>query len=194
LAPVGDAVDDADGTDLTTLVPRLESTVRSAVHVGRTRTMAQDAAYGVRQLSDVALRALSPGVNDPTTAQDAVFHLGSVLAESYRRCAPPTRRTDDDGRMLVEPGSVDHDAMTRLAFTEIRRDAAAHPRVAIDVLETIATLLHTLDEHGHRAPEAALLAEADLVMQSSERAGLLPHDLEHVRAVHRRLFTSAAGA
>jgi uncharacterized membrane protein len=46
--------------------------------------MSEDAGYGVRQLVDVALRALSPGVNDPTTAQDAIFHMGTVLVD--RRC------------------------------------------------------------------------------------------------------------
>jgi uncharacterized membrane protein len=182
-----------DVPDPSELVSELETSVRSVVHVGRTRTMAQDAAYGVRQLSDVALRALSPGVNDPTTAQDAIFHLGSVLAEAYRRCAPPARRTADDGRTLVEPGSADHDTLTHLAFGEIRRDAASHPRVAVDLLETIATLLRTLSEHGNRAPEAALREEADLVLQGSERSGLLPHDVEQVRAVHRRHFAPHSG-
>jgi uncharacterized membrane protein len=186
LAPGVDVADPAD------LVSELESSVRAAVHVGRTRTMAQDAAYGVRQLSDVALRALSPGVNDPTTAQDAIFHLGSVLAEAYRRDAPPSRRMGDSGRTLVEPGSADHDELTRLAFAEVRRDAATHPRVAVDLIETIATLLRTLDEHGNRGPEGVLRDEAGLIVQSSERSGLLPHDLELVRAAHRRHFGSAS--
>ncbi|HVL93318.1 MAG TPA: DUF2254 family protein, partial [Acidimicrobiales bacterium] len=52
-----------------------DADIRPAVAIGDTRTMQQDVSYGVRQLADVALRALSPGINDPTTAQDAIFHL-----------------------------------------------------------------------------------------------------------------------
>ena len=49
--------------------------VRRAVRLGRTRTPAQDIALGFRQLVDIALRALSPGMNDPTTAVEAVSHV-----------------------------------------------------------------------------------------------------------------------
>ena len=56
--------------------PTVIQPVRAASDALRT---SEDAGYGVRQLVDVALRALSPGINDPTTAQDAIFHLGAVL-------------------------------------------------------------------------------------------------------------------
>ncbi len=64
--------------------------VRSAVMVGESRTLQQDVAYGVRQLADVALKAMSPGVNDPTTAHDAMSHVGTVLADLLSR-QPPSR-------------------------------------------------------------------------------------------------------
>jgi uncharacterized membrane protein len=51
---------------------------RAAVLTGSSRSVEHDVGYGIRQLVDVALRALSPSVNDPTTAQDAMFHTGHV--------------------------------------------------------------------------------------------------------------------
>ncbi|MBA2279995.1 MAG: DUF2254 domain-containing protein [Acidimicrobiia bacterium] len=52
-----------------------ERGLRNAIGLGGTRTMQQDVSYGLRQLADVALKALSPGINDPTTAQDAIFQV-----------------------------------------------------------------------------------------------------------------------
>ena len=49
---------------------------RAAVRLGRTRTMEQDLALGFQQLANITLRALSPGVNDPTTAREAIVYLG----------------------------------------------------------------------------------------------------------------------
>jgi uncharacterized membrane protein len=61
-----------------------ERRIRGALVVARERTVEQDAAYGVRQLVDVALRALSPGVNDTTTATTCVDYLGAVLVRVAR--------------------------------------------------------------------------------------------------------------
>ncbi len=81
--------------------------VRAAVIVGETRTLQQDMAYGVRQLADVALKAMSPGVNDPTTAHDAISHFGTVLADLLRRQPPARRLTGREGPGAA--GSAGHD-------------------------------------------------------------------------------------
>ena len=64
--------------------------IRASFAIGDTRTMQQDVTYGLRQLVDVALKALSPGINDPTTAQDAILHAAAVLSELLRH-DPPSR-------------------------------------------------------------------------------------------------------
>ncbi|MEO7369723.1 MAG: DUF2254 domain-containing protein, partial [Ilumatobacteraceae bacterium] len=76
-----------EGTPLCTVSPAIgssalddvERAVLATVSLGATRTMQQDVSYGLRQLVDVAVKALSPGINDPTTAQDAIFHIAAVL-------------------------------------------------------------------------------------------------------------------
>ena len=93
VATIWPAVDHADVDDV-------GDRVRGALTLGPTRTMVEDVAYGVRQLVDVALKALSPGINDPTTAQDAIFHLGTLLV--VRLSSPltprrPTRETTGGG-------------------------------------------------------------------------------------------------
>ena len=112
--------------------------VRAAVAIGDTRTMQQDVSYGLRQLADVALKALSPGINDPTTAQDAIFHAAAVLAELLRRDPPPEAAQRTGGRRLVLAQQPTHDELVRLAFDETRRAAAGQPAVCIYLLEALA--------------------------------------------------------
>ena len=132
-----------EGAPLCTIAPppadveEAEQEIRAAVTVGQTRSMRQDASYGLRQLADVALKALSPGINDPTTAQDAIFHAAAVLAELLRRDPPPERRTGEGGRRLVVPHRPTHDDLVRLTFDETRRAAAPHPTVCIYLLEAL---------------------------------------------------------
>ena len=67
----------------------LAERVAAAAVVGRERTAAQDIAYGLRQLTDVATKALSPGINDPTTAVHALGHISGLLCDAGRLPARP---------------------------------------------------------------------------------------------------------
>lgn len=62
--------------------PRSMKGLGEAIEVSETRTMLQDVDFGIRQLVDIGLRALSPAVNDPTTAVEVVLRLGSLLRVS----------------------------------------------------------------------------------------------------------------
>ena len=106
-----------------------EGRLQAAVRVGRERTMDQDVGFGLRQLVDIAERALSPGVNDPTTAVQALDHLHDILRRLATRELPPRQRVSDDGRLLLsvpQPGFADYLA---LAFDEIAHWGRDSPRV-----------------------------------------------------------------
>ncbi len=162
--------------------------VRVATIVGESRTMQQDVAYGVRQLADVALKALSPGINDPTTAQDAMFNLGAVVQEMLVREPPSQRLTGDEGRRVLRPQVTTHDEVIALAFDEIRIAAVGQPTVQIYLLE----ILHLLDLSVTSDPtvNAALVRQADLVLDTLEFADLPGADLARVRTAHHKRFGS----
>jgi uncharacterized membrane protein len=106
------------------------------VQLGDERQLEQDTAYGVRQLLDIALRALSPSLNDPTTAAQAVDHLRNVLVQLHRLGpgGPVHRDAEDRDRLLVpRPGPEE---VSRSAVDELRRAAADQPQVltAVDRL------------------------------------------------------------
>ena len=94
--------------------------LQEAVAVGRERTMQQDAAFGLRQLVDIAERALSPGVNDPTTAVQAIDQLHDLLRRlATRRLAADVRRAADGSVAVVMP-RPDWEAFVGLTVDEIR--------------------------------------------------------------------------
>ncbi len=84
----------------------IRDTVRSAVWIGRARTLQQDVAFGLRQLVDIAERALSPGVNDPTTAVQALDQLHRILRELLSRRDPPSVIGEDRARLVHQPQRV----------------------------------------------------------------------------------------
>lgn len=165
---------------------QLEAAIHRAVVVGASRTMQHDPMYGLRQIVDVGVRALSPGVNDPTTAQDAIVHMAAVVTEMVRHDPPPAVRRCTGGGQLRMP-SPTHDDVVAVAFDELRRAAAPHPTVSIYLLEAIDLIRRTLalDGLGHRTD--ALDHQADLVVRGSDAAeGLLEEDRAVVRRVHGR--------
>ncbi len=163
-----------------------ERAVRRAVRVGETRTLQQDASYGLRQLADVALRALSPGVNDPTTAQDAIFHIASVL-RAFLDLDEPVRDLGRDGRRLVLAQAGGHAELVGLAYDEIRRAAASQPAVSIYLLESIALLQESLPPGSHEA-RRLLDAHARLVLEATRRADPGEHDRAQVERVYSHHF------
>ena len=94
--------------------------VRAAVSLGSERTLHQDAAFGLRQLVDIALRALSPGINDPSTAVLALDRLHDLLRRLATRQFPSRERVVEGTVRLVlpRPGWEDY---VRLAVDEIRQ-------------------------------------------------------------------------
>lgn len=110
------------------LVPEDES-VRKLITLGRERTMAQDIAFGIRQLVDIAEKALSPGVNDPTTATQAIDQLHNVLRQLAHRSFPRELMEDDDGILRIVRRERTWQELVELAFVEIIDYAADSAQV-----------------------------------------------------------------
>jgi uncharacterized membrane protein len=93
------------------------------------RTFYQDPAFGFRQLVDVAARALSPAVNDPTTAVQAVDRLSEALLVTGRSPDPTGFRIDSEGRIRLQRRLRNFEELLILSMTEIVRYGADAPQV-----------------------------------------------------------------
>lgn len=112
--------------------------VREAFFVGPLRTEEQDLEFAVRQLVEVALRALSPGVRDPYTAMACLDWLGAALARLGERGLPPAYRRDETGRVRLLLDAPDLAGVAHAALQQIRQAAADDLAVVLRLLETIA--------------------------------------------------------
>jgi uncharacterized membrane protein len=166
----------------------IEQAVLAAVSIGDTRTMQQDVSYGLRQLVDVAVKALSPGINDPTTAQDAIFHAAAVLSELLRHDPPAAVRTKGD-RTIVMAEQPTHEELIHLAFDETRRASTAHPTVCEYLLVSIASLIESLEAASLAERAIELRRQARLVADGCGTTDLLDEDIDMVRTSYRDKFT-----
>ncbi|MDQ3058889.1 MAG: DUF2254 domain-containing protein [Pseudomonadota bacterium] len=133
-----------------------EEKLRAWVSIGRQRTVEQDAAFGIQQLVDMAVKALSPGINDPTTACMCLDQLCALLTRLASRCAPDPHRLKD-GRLRViapAPGFAD---LATLAFGAILRSSRGNLEVLARALDAL-TLIR--DASGQRACRQALAGAA----------------------------------
>lgn len=183
--------DDSSGKDSTE--GEGDEELREAFAIGRVRTMQQDVAFGIRQLVDVALRALSSGINDATTAYECIVHLGAVLYEILRRDLPPTVLHGQDGRLAWRPTELTHRDYVERAFDQIRRSAAPLPDVSLALLRTLSGLAAELEELGLAERVAPLRFQARLVVEGVAAAGVLPYDLDQVRAAAAEIEESTTG-
>lgn len=114
-----------------------EASVRDAFSLGKQRTMVQDEAFPIRQFADIALKGLSPGINDPTTAENAVEAMSAVLIEFLRAERPAAVRVDADGEPRLLASGPELDDLVRLGFDQVRVCAGPHPVVSARLLELL---------------------------------------------------------
>src|SRR6202000_375380 len=102
----------------------------AAVNLGRGRTLYQDPAFGLRQLADIAAQALSPAVNQPTTAVLVIDSLEDILLQIAQAPRQSGCYTDRDGTVRLVKPLPGWEGCLDLAFTEITVYGATSPPVA----------------------------------------------------------------
>lgn len=118
----------------------LTEAVSAAVAAGFERTNVQDVGFGFRQLVDVAARALSPGINDPTTAVHVVGHLSVLLCRLAERNLGAEHLTDEDGQVRVVIVLPELRDFLELGMNQIRRYGAADSTVVERLLDLLREL------------------------------------------------------
>jgi len=178
-------------TPLATIWPRPETGdearvargIGEAVIVGVSRTMQQDIDFGLRQLNDIALRALSPAVNDPTTAIEVILRVSSITRPLLCAELPPHAVRDRAGRILLTPWDLDHGEYVRHAFNQLRRYAAPHPEVMMALMRSLRMLNAACASTGGRQRAiAALEAQVESAVAAAGAAGLPSHEIAELRA------------
>jgi len=142
--------------------------VRDAFALGTLRTSAQDVEFAIHQLVEIAVRALSPSINDPFTAVACVDRLGSALCRLAQRKMPSPYRHDEQRRLRVVAAPITFTEIVDTSFNQIRQYARPSAAVTIRLLETIAVIAEAV----HRPEDwAALRRHAEMIVRGA-REGL----------------------
>ncbi|MZF84326.1 DUF2254 domain-containing protein [Streptomyces sp. SID5643] len=140
--------------------------LRYAISVGVERTYHQDLGFGLRQLSDIALRALSPAINDPTTAVQALDRVVQFLAALSRRPLDAALHRDRAGAVRLVQPVPDWTELVDLGFAEVRGCAVGSPQISRRLLAGLDDLL-LLAPPERREP---LLRHRELLRQAVDLA------------------------
>ncbi|RBY77255.1 DUF2254 domain-containing protein [Geodermatophilus sp. TF02-6] len=161
----------------------LATTLDRTVRIGFERTLEQDLGLGFRQLADPACKALSPAVNDPYTAVQAIDHLAVLFGALAARPVGDHVARDPDGSVrLVVPGRRFAELLA-ITVGLIRRYGAAEPNVVQALLRLLATCAALCTEDPRRW--SAIATEAGLLVDDAERSIRQPEDLAVVHAQAR---------
>ena len=151
--------------------------LRAVVVFGSERTLEQDPLFAIRILVDIAIKALSAAINDPTTAVLAMDQIHRLLRSAGRRNLRTNYVHNRAGKLRIIFRTPDWNDFVQLAFTEIRFCGASSIQIARRLRAMIVNLVNTLPTERH----SALQREADLLDRTLERLYPLPEDLALAR-------------
>lgn len=164
--------------------------ITGAFAIGDARTPAQDVEFSIDQLVEIAVRALSPGINDPFTAMACIDRLGVGLRQLAEKQFPSPYRYDEDGRMRVIAPPVRFAGIVDAAFNQIRQYGLGSAAVSMRLMETIAIIAeHTLDPD-----QREVLLRHAMMIERGSRQGLSEElDWKDVDARYREVIEALRG-
>jgi uncharacterized membrane protein len=143
------------------------------------RTIDQDAAFGIRQLVDMSLKALSPGINDTTTAVTCIEHLSVILNRCARgQIAPKYRYRDNQLRVIV--ARHDFAYLIALAFRQILENAEGNTEIMLRLLSAVGKIARATSESRHLD---VLKRQVDAIEETSRRTIQSSQSAEEVQAM-----------
>lgn len=169
---------------------KLLAELRDAFDIGAARTIEQDAAFGIRQIVDIALKALSPGINDTTTGVMCVEHLAAVLETLAARPIPDRLRAEDGVVRFIAAGRS-FDVLTGLSLNQIRQSASGNTSVMTALLRAVQAAGRQTSDHARRR---TLSRHASLIESLARDTVTCPDDLGPVTAIAHEVMTELGAA
>jgi uncharacterized membrane protein len=169
---------------------QLEALFQRAFRLGNGRTPSQDVEYAVNQLTEMAVRAMSPAINDPFTAMTCLDRIGDGLATFIRQGGNDSHHWDQDGRLRLILDPVTIDDLLDAAFDMLRHASCNNANVLQHMLEVIGALGQEV-----KAPEIRrqLRRHVSLIQAESQVGNLIEADRQSIRQSSEALQTRLMG-
>ncbi|MBW4449701.1 MAG: DUF2254 domain-containing protein [Spirirestis rafaelensis WJT71-NPBG6] len=156
---------------------KLTKQINDAFILGKERSEQQDIEFPINQLVEIALRALSPGINDPFTAIRCIERLSAGLSRLAQRYFPSPYRYDKDNKLRAIAFGITFEELVNSAFNPIRQYARSDTSVITSLLQAIATIATYTSNSKY---QAVLRHHADIIWQDS-REGLSQQDCKDIQ-------------
>ncbi|MBE3039844.1 MAG: DUF2254 domain-containing protein [Chloroflexi bacterium] len=157
---------------------KIVAAIQAAYSISRHRTVEQDSAVGIRQIVDIALRALSPGINDTTTAVMCVDYLTAILARLASRSIPSSYRYEDGELRVIAVGQT-FASLVAESFDQMRGSATGNVAIMSRMLGALQTIASLTISHTRRQ---ALREQVQWIAELAERTIESPHDRARVES------------
>jgi len=168
--------------------PAIQRALDRAHFVGPYRTRSQDMVLAIDQLVEIAIRALSPAVNDTFTALACIDWLSAGLVKITTMAKPAHVHRDGTGHIRLIEAELPYRRLVDGAFDKVRQAARGMPAVTIRLLEALARIMEfAVDEH----QTCVLMRQADMLLRSSEEAIPEANDREAVAERYRKVVAAA---
>ncbi|MGB5444405.1 MAG: DUF2254 domain-containing protein [Psychromonas sp.] len=164
----------------------------AAYSIGRHRTVEQDLAFGIRQIVDIAIKALSPGLNDTSTAVICVDYLGSIMAQLSSRQFPPSNRYEGE-TLRVMAIVLSFEELLAEAFDQIRANAEVNVAILVRTLGALDNIGRLTNRLSYlRALEGQRQCIAEVVYRRIESSIDRERLERHLAEVRETLETQSA--
>ena len=169
--------------------PELARSVAALITLGAHRTPVQDLEFSIRHLVEIALRALSPSINDPYTAVSVIHRLSVSWPGLMNSAIPPGVFHDEEGDLRVVCPRPNYAALLNASFSQIRQNGADKPLILIHLLKTFKAVGYCARTDEQRT---ALREQIDAVLEDAQREIFNHADLEDVKQHAQRALDELA--
>ncbi len=166
---------------------RVSDALGRAHITGPNRTLTQDISFGIDQLVEIAIRALSPAVNDTFTALTCIDWLADSLCKITVRWNPARVHRDGDGFIRLITTEPSHERLVQRAFEKIRQASHGMPAVMIRQLEAIVKIMTDTSSAGQRR---VLLGQAAMIQRAGERSVAEKADRDDIQRRYEEVLTA----
>jgi len=161
-------------------IDALQSDINQCFIVGKQRTDIQDVEYGFEQIVEIAIRALSPGINNAYTAICCISHLASLLTMLSHKNIPPGY-IKGEGDAIVYFEQFSYEGIINTALDQLRQSAAPHCDVTIALLKMLKQVRST---NQRLEVELTLKQQAEIIFETAKKQSFHEADLKKIALVY----------
>ena len=153
--------------------------------IGKIKTSQQDLEFSIHQMVEIALRALSPGINDPYTAITCVDNLTATMSHLAQVKFPSKYLFDDEGNLRIIADTFDFEGVLDAAFNQIRQFSGGSPAVIIRLMEALTTISEFTNNERDRK---SVIKHAEMVLNIGKQSIKEEHDIQDLMKRSKKIL------